>query len=74
VTLEPCSMCAGAIVLARIERVVFAATDPKTGAAGSVFQILDHPTLNHRCQLEGGVLAEESSEMLKAFFRRRRKG
>jgi len=72
VTLEPCSMCAGAIVLARIERVVFAASDPRTGAAGSVFRILDHPELNHRCQVQGGVLAEQSSEMLKAFFRRRR--
>jgi len=72
VTLEPCSMCAGAIVLARVERVVFAASDPKTGAAGSVFQILDHPTLNHRCEVEGGVLAERSSAMLKAFFRQRR--
>jgi len=74
VTLEPCSMCAGAIVLARVERVVFAATDPRTGAAGSVFQILDHPELNHRCLIEGGVLANHSSAMLKAFFRRRRKG
>jgi tRNA(adenine34) deaminase len=74
VTLEPCSMCAGAIVLARVERVVFAASDPRTGAAGSVFQILDHPELNHRCLIEGGVLAERSSAMLKAFFRRRRKG
>jgi len=74
VTLEPCSMCAGAIVLARVERVVFAASDPRTGAAGSVFQILDHPGLNHRCLIEGGVLAERSSKMLKAFFRHRRKG
>lgn len=72
VTLEPCSMCAGAIVLARVERVVFAASDPRTGAAGSVFQILDHPELNHRCRVEGGLLSEASSAMLKAFFRKRR--
>jgi len=73
VTLEPCSMCAGAIVLARVERVVFAASDPRTGAAGSMFQILDHPELNHRCRIEGGLLADRSSELLKAFFRRRRR-
>jgi tRNA(adenine34) deaminase len=72
VTLEPCSMCAGAIVLARVERVVFAASDPRTGAAGSVFQILDHPELNHRCRVEGGLLGDRSSALLKAFFRDRR--
>jgi tRNA(adenine34) deaminase len=72
VTLEPCSMCAGAIVLARVERVVFAASYPRTGAAGSVFQILDHPDLNHRCRVEGGLMADASSTMLKAFFRQRR--
>lgn len=72
VTLEPCSMCAGAIVLARIQRVVFGASDPRTGAAGSVFQVLDHPGLNHRCELRGGVLGEECGDMLRAFFRRRR--
>ena len=72
VTLEPCSMCAGAIIQARIARVVFATPDPRTGAAGSVFQILDHPGLNHRCQLESGVAREEASELLKDFFRRRR--
>jgi len=73
VTLEPCSMCAGAIILARVERVVFAASDPKTGAAGSVFQILDHPELNHRCRVEGGLMAAESAALLKDFFRRRRR-
>ncbi len=72
VTLEPCSMCAGAIIQARIARVVFATPDPHTGAAGSVFQILDHPGLNHRCQLESGVARDEASDLLKNFFRRRR--
>jgi len=72
VTLEPCSMCAGAIVNARVQRVVYAANDPKTGAAGSVFNVLDNPALNHRCQVLSGVLANESSSMLSEFFRRRR--
>ncbi|TVS10611.1 MAG: tRNA adenosine(34) deaminase TadA, partial [Wenzhouxiangella sp.] len=72
VTLEPCAMCAGAIVLARIDRVVYAAADPRTGAAQSVFRVLDNPALNHRCKVLGGVLAEESSAMLRAFFRARR--
>jgi tRNA(adenine34) deaminase len=72
VTLEPCAMCAGAIVLARVPRVVYAATDPKAGAAGSVFDILDEPRLNHRPRVEAGLLAEESSEMLRAFFASRR--
>ncbi len=72
VTLEPCPMCAGALVHARIGRVVFAASDPRTGAAGSVFQILDHPALNHRAVVQGGLLAEEAAAMLQAFFRRRR--
>lgn len=73
VTLEPCAMCAGALVHARIERVVFAADDPKAGAAGSVMQVLDHPQLNHRCRFEGGLMAEEAAAMLTAFFRSRRK-
>ena len=73
VTLEPCAMCAGALVHARIERVVFAAHDPKAGAAGSVMQVLDHPSLNHRCHYEGGLMAEQASEMLTAFFKSRRK-
>ena len=72
VTLEPCVMCAGAIVHARIARVVYGATDPKAGAAGSVFQLLNSPALNHRAEVSGGVLGEESSELLKAFFQSRR--
>ncbi len=72
VTLEPCPMCAGAIVQARIERVVFAATDPRAGAAGTQFQLLQSEQLNHRCKIESGVMAEESSELLRTFFRNRR--
>ena len=72
VTLEPCAMCAGAIVHARVQRVVFAAHDPRTGAAESVFQLLNNPALNHHCDIVSGILAEESSNMLKAFFRARR--
>jgi tRNA(adenine34) deaminase len=72
VTLEPCSMCAGAIINARVQRVVFATADPKTGAAGSVFDILRHAQLNHRCEVIAGVLAEESAELLRDFFRTRR--
>jgi tRNA(adenine34) deaminase len=72
VTLEPCAMCAGAIVLARVPRVVFGASDPKAGAAGSVFDVLAEPRLNHRPQVEPGLLAEESAEMLRAFFASRR--
>ena len=72
VTLEPCAMCAGAIVLARIPRVVFGAADPKAGMVGSLGNLLQDSRLNHRCDVTSGVLAEESSEMLKAFFRERR--
>ncbi len=72
VTLEPCAMCAGALIQARVERVVFAAADPIAGAAGSVFQVLDERRLNHRCRVEGGLLAAESTAMLQAFFRARR--
>jgi tRNA(adenine34) deaminase len=72
VTLEPCAMCAGAIVLARVPRVVFGATDPKAGAAGSVFDILAEPRLNHRPQVAAGLLAEESAELLRSFFAPRR--
>lgn len=72
VTLEPCPMCAGAIVHARVERVVFAATDPRTGAAGSVYNILQSNELNHRCEVERGVLAKESATLLRDFFRSRR--
>lgn len=72
VTLEPCSMCAGAMIHARIHRVVFAAHDPRTGACGSVFNILQSSDLNHQCILTNGVLAESSSRLLQSFFRRRR--
>jgi tRNA(adenine34) deaminase len=72
VTLEPCPMCAGAIVLARIPTVVFGAPDPKTGAAGSVLDILGEPALNHRPQVVGGVREAECAELLRAFFGARR--
>jgi tRNA(adenine34) deaminase len=72
VTLEPCAMCAGAIVLGRVPRVVYGAVDPKAGAAGSVLDILAEPLLNHRPAVAGGLLAEESAELLRAFFRSRR--
>lgn len=72
VTLEPCAMCAGAMVNARVGAVVFAATDPKAGAAVSHFRILDGAPLNHAVPIEAGVRAEESSELLRAFFRSRR--
>ena len=72
VTLEPCAMCAGAIVLARIPHVVFATPDPKAGMAGSLENLLEDERLNHRCEVTGGVLVEEASELLKGFFRARR--
>jgi tRNA(adenine34) deaminase len=72
VTLEPCAMCAGAIVLARVPRVVYGATDPKAGAAGSVLDVLDEPRLNHRPQVEGGLLAEDCADLLRAFFASKR--
>ncbi len=72
VTLEPCCMCAGAIIHARLARVVFAATDPKTGAAGSRFELLQHAAHNHRVEVAGGCLAGECSSRLQAFFQRRR--
>lgn len=72
VTLEPCTMCAGAIVLSRIPRVVFATVDPKAGAAGSVLDVLAEPRLNHRPEVLGGLLADEAAELLRAFFRVRR--
>ena len=72
VTLEPCAMCAGAIVLARVPQVVFGARDPKAGAAGSVMDVLDHQALNHRPQVTGGVRGEECAELLAGFFRDRR--
>lgn len=72
VTLEPCAMCAGAIVHARISRVIFGARDPKAGAAGSVFDLLQHERHNHRVEVLDGVLGEEAAELLKGFFRARR--
>lgn len=72
VTLEPCAMCAGAIVLARLRRVVFGAWDEKAGMAGSVGDILRHPRLNHRPEVSGGIMAAEAGEMLATFFRERR--
>ena len=72
VTLEPCAMCAGAIVLARLDRVVFGAADPKAGFAGSLGNLAQDQRLNHRVELTGGVLAEECGELLRGFFRDRR--
>jgi len=72
VTLEPCSMCAGAMIHARLDRLLFAAADPKAGAAGSVLSVLNHPQLNHQMQVDQGILAEESAELLRSFFRERR--
>jgi tRNA(adenine34) deaminase len=73
VTLEPCPMCAGAIVHARVARVVFGAPDPRAGAAGSVFDLLQTETLNHRAEVRGEVLAEECGTLLRDFFRARRR-
>jgi len=73
VTLEPCAMCAGAIVLARVPRVVWGTADAKAGAAGSVLDVLGEPRLNHRPRVEGGLLAEESAALLRAFFAGRRR-
>ncbi|MFC1453390.1 tRNA adenosine(34) deaminase TadA [Verrucomicrobiota bacterium] len=72
VTKEPCAMCAGAIVLARIPKVVFGTPDPLRGGAVSAFGILDHPRLNHRCEVVSGVLEEECRSLLQSFFRARR--
>ena len=72
VTLEPCAMCAGAVVLARVPRVVFGTTDPKAGAAGSVLNVLAEPRLNHRPQVQSGLLADECADLLRAFFGSRR--
>jgi tRNA(adenine34) deaminase len=72
VTLEPCAMCAGAVVLARVPRLVFGADDPKAGAAGSVLNVLAEPSLNHRPVVAGGLLAEESADLLRSFFAPRR--
>jgi len=71
-TLEPCAMCAGAILHARIQRLVYAAADLKAGACGSVLEVMNHPRLNHRVEIEGGLLGEECGALLTNFFRRRR--
>lgn len=73
VTLEPCPMCAGAIVQARVARVVYAAADDRWGAAGSVFDVLASPVLNHRPQCAGGLLAEQSADLLREFFKTKRR-
>ncbi len=67
-TLEPCAMCAGAMVLARLPRLVYATVDPKAGAGGSVMNILQHPQLNHKVEVAAGVLAEEAAQLIRAFF------
>ncbi|WP_263418813.1 tRNA adenosine(34) deaminase TadA [Terriglobus albidus] len=72
VTLEPCAMCAGAILHARIARLVYAAPDPKAGACGSVLSVMNHPQLNHRVDVMSGLLAEECGEILRSFFKARR--
>ena len=72
VTLEPCAMCAGAVVLARLDRLVFGSADPKAGFAGSLGDVVRDPRLNHRAEVTDGVLAEESGELLRTFFRERR--
>jgi len=71
-TLEPCAMCAGALIHARVGRLVYATPDPKAGACGSVLSVLNHPRLNHQTLVEAGVRAEESAELLRNFFRDRR--
>jgi tRNA(adenine34) deaminase len=72
VTIEPCAMCAGALVHARLARLIYGASDPKAGAVQSVMQVLNHPALNHRMEVTVGVLAEECSAILQSFFRERR--
>lgn len=67
-TLEPCSMCAGAMVLARLTKLVYAAHDPKAGAAGSILNLLQHPSLNHHVHVESGILADEAADLLRSFF------
>lgn len=74
VTLEPCAMCAGAVVLARLDRLVYGAADPKAGACGSVLDVVGHGALNHRIRPVGNILAPECGEVLRAFFRSRRGG
>jgi len=71
-TIEPCAMCAGALVHARVRRLVYGADDPKAGAVHSVMQVLNHPRLNHKIEVRGGVLAGRSAELVQVFFRKRR--
>jgi tRNA(adenine34) deaminase len=73
VTIEPCAMCAGAMVHARVKRLVYGADDPKAGAVRSVLQVLNHPNLNHKMEVRSGVLAARSAELLQAFFKNRRR-
>jgi tRNA(adenine34) deaminase len=72
VTLEPCAMCAGLITHARIKTLVYGAADPRTGATGSAIEVINHPSMNHRLEVIGGVMADECGELLRQFFRRRR--
>ncbi len=72
VTLEPCPMCAGALIHARVKRLVFGAYDPRAGACGSLYRLVEDPRLNHRVEVKGGILAEEAAALLKEFFRRKR--
>jgi tRNA(adenine34) deaminase len=72
VTLEPCTMCAGALVHGRLDRLVYATADPKAGACGSVLSVINHPQLNHQMRVEQGILGEASAELLRGFFRERR--
>jgi len=72
VTIEPCAMCAGAVIHARVRRLVYGADDPKAGAVHSILQVVNHPSLNHRMEIRGGVLAGRSAEMVQEFFRKRR--
>jgi tRNA(adenine34) deaminase len=72
VTLEPCAMCAGAMIHARLDRLVFAASDPKAGAAGSVLGVVNHAQLNHQMVVDSGILGDEAGELLRSFFRERR--
>jgi len=71
-TIEPCAMCAGAAIHARVRRLVYGADDPKAGAVHSILQVVNHPSLNHRMEIRGGVLAGRSAEMVQEFFRKRR--
>ena len=73
VTLEPCSMCAGAMVLSRIKRLIYGAPDPKAGACGSIMDVLSNPALNHKVEVKSGIMKDECSNILKVYFRQKRK-